>query len=341
MFFGRPPTPGVPGESFFRAVARFVEGRGRAPIFREKGVCELHQNPQFAPFAPKRQVGADASSALRSGPCRALGTMGLTQRKRGRVQPEPLEQPSSVDEPGTSGFMATVRSLFRIKAGEDVYDLRNEEERERLIARLWTGEYDSATTSLAQWNPDLVDLFEAQELDGVAIPRTAGKSPTRWTGTLASLIRGRSKFQCPLSTALSSVVMELRGVPHLAWNTIRAFNSGAALAWKTTSELVDDAVAACPGPPYPTARGLSAAAFDNFEIATGTYAMQGDARAYEFAKMTNWVTLCPPASAVPGGQVTLRQMLGVHAVHAAVAASAPAHPTPAALQVLVESSVRI
>jgi len=203
--------------------------------------------------------------------------------------------------------------LLHISRPQFVYHMDELAEKHELIKVLWSGEYSAAIGRFSSSNHNLVSLFEHQAMDSREYPRfheLTGQMP-RFEHVLSSLFRSRSQKLVPLEVAALSIRFLHYQVPRPVWTAITFFTP-AVMSRTWTEELVDLAldVQHNPGCPYVVAEGMSGAAFDNFRHASNHGAYSTTDSTGSTLDMTNWATIFIPASAVPGGRIDIKTMLG-------------------------------
>ena len=185
------------------------------------------------------------------------------------------------------------------------YDMRNSEERVALVKQLWTGEYESAIGAAGTANPELLALFNQQSMNsedmapGDVCSLRARKSMwPRFEGVMSLLFRDRSKDLVSLFVAAFSVRALHYRLPRHFWDALTQF-CRVIMSRTWTEDICELALEHNPGPPYPTAGGISAAVFDNFtmKVGFGSYATT-DSHGLRL-DMTNWASVLLPASAMP------------------------------------------
>ena len=209
-----------------------------------------------------------------------------------------------------SAVFTHASQLLSLRSPKQVYDMGIMVQRRTLIDALWSGEYITAAGQFTRANPGLVQFFHQQLLDGQNGGRMRElKIRPRFESVLASLFRARSKDLVSLETAALSVQMLHYRVPAVVWQTLNTFTRNVMCnTW--TEEFVEEALTRDPGPPYPVAKGITAAVFDNFmiNVGYGSYATV-DSSGCKFA-MTNWATAMLPAAAMPPNWFGIDAMLG-------------------------------
>ena len=198
--------------------------------------------------------------------------------------------------------LRTMRKHFVLRLPALLYHMDGKQERYALIDALWSGEY--LTTSgregrFTERNPFLVSLFENLcDEETSAAPRRRKTIIPRFEGVISHVVRARSQKRVPIEVAVLSLVFLQYSVPHFVWNAVAQLTRAVmSLSW--TVQLCEDAILRDPGPPYRTAKGMTAAVFDNFmmKIGYGSFATQ-EFKARTF-QMTNWASVFLPAQSVP------------------------------------------
>ena len=200
--------------------------------------------------------------------------------------------------------------LLSLTSPKHVYNCGIKAERNRLIDDLWAGDYLSAAGQFTEVNAGLVSFFEQQLLDGKDGGRMVElKARPRFESLLAALFRARSKDLVPLETAALAIQLLHYQVPAVVWQTLNTFTRNV-MGGTWAEELCEQALERDPGAPYPVAKGITAACFDNFmiNVGYGSYATV-DSSGTKFA-MTNWATALLPAAAMPANWFGLDAMLG-------------------------------
>ena len=247
-----------------------------------------------------------ASAATLDGAPRNPKNRDLRASGLGRI----AKRTASVAVDAATAVLRHASELLSLKSPKYLYDMRVPAERNRLIDDLWAGDYISAAGQFTQANAGLVSFFEQQLLDGQSGGRMLElKARPRFESVLNALFRARSKDLVPLETAALSIQLLHYQVPAVVWQTLNTFTRNVMCAtW--AEDLCEDALARDPGPPYPVAKGITAAVFDNFmiNVGYGSYATV-DSSGTKFA-MTNWATAMLPAAAMPANWFGLDTMLG-------------------------------
>jgi hypothetical protein len=223
----------------------------------------------------------------------------------------PKRRQSSNAEASSASLLSRIAEMLNLWTPAHVYNMDVEGSRNELIDALWTGEYLSAVGRFSSVNAELVSFFEELQLDGSTADHRFWQLTSTWPrfeGVLRQLFRARSQKLVPLETAALSVYFLHQRVPHAAWNAV-AQMSRNVMSWTWTIALCDDAVQRDPGPQYATARGMTAAVFDNFmmKVGYGSYGTQ-ESSAHTI-EMTNWATVFLPTLAVPA-DFSIDTMLG-------------------------------
>ena len=202
--------------------------------------------------------------------------------------------------------------LLHLHRATHVYNLDIVEERQRLLADLWSGDYAAAMGQLSSTNEHFIGLLSHQS---DSVNSTARFAPIvsawpRFEGVLTALFRARSQKTVTLMSAALSVRLLHYRTPRPIWDAVH-FISRIVSSPQWTEQLCADALLCAPGPPYPTAGGISAAVFDNFSMQVGysSYATSDAAKKGYKLDMTNWASIIIPADAVPGGAFDIHAML--------------------------------
>ena len=235
-----------------------------------------------------------------------------SHKKRREEQPGPSSSSSFAAERelGTRSVLncddqtwteCAANSILRLWIPKQVYHMDSQVERNQLIDDLWIGQLRGVAGRISRENPQLLQLFNSLRTGNADEPprfRLKTSVSPRFEGVLISLLRARSQKLMPIEVVALSVVFLHYGVSIFPWNAVAAF-SRSVCSWSWTVQLCEDALLRDPGAPYPTARGMTAAVFDNFmiKVGYGSYAtVESSARKFE---MTNWATAFLPSQAVP------------------------------------------
>ena len=229
----------------------------------------------------------------------------IGQRQRKRVR-------SSADAPSES-LLSRAVELLHITTPPFVFNAKADPgAKVALIDALWAGTWMADVASrFADSNPALRYLLELQQVDNDDWPTEfrplAGQS--RWEAVISAIFRARTQNNVPIETAAMSISWLYYRVPKPIWSSMMYF--GRAVMSRTwAEELCDAAVDRDPGPNYPTAKGISAAVFENLMMNVGYSSYATGGQAGTKIEMTNWATLFLPAAAMPTAYIGMDALLG-------------------------------
>ena len=160
--------------------------------------------------------------------------------------------------------------LLHLHRSPHVYHLDCVEERQRLLADLWSGDYTDAVGELSKANQHF-DALLSHQCDNVNMNARFWPLASTWPrfeGVLTSVFRARSQKTVTIMSAALSVRLHHYRTPRPTWDAVH-FITRIVSSPQWTEQLCADAVLCSPGAPYETAGGISAAVFDNFSMQVG------------------------------------------------------------------------
>ena len=227
-----------------------------------------------------------------------MGKLGRPKRRTGALV-EKRRDEAEVNKRGYEQLLQFFTSATRLNRAPFVFDARSEEDRERLIKLVWSGDYKEALMSPEQYNPAAAHLLgmltsNAYQPKPRFVEVAARNRTNLFAGVFSVLTRTQSKDNILLLPVLLGMQAYAMKVQTRFMDSVTCFYRGATLHEKWIEQFIADAVKRDPGPTYETLDGVGLAVFDNLTIQVGYKSYSADGLVGFRMDMTNWATIAVP-----------------------------------------------
>lgn len=171
---------------------------------------------------------------------------------------------------------------------------QGQQERHKLIDYLWAADYSDCSSEVLLVNNDLKELLAKKTENQYYTDTELGmeRKEKRLNFAAGLLVRNQNVHRLPLQQAILAVTAKAKHVNNDFWDVLTSLRVLPSIKW--TNDLVRDALARNPGPPYEVVDWVSAVVFDNNTTWQNYSARHNADTQGQQLNMTNWATLHLP-----------------------------------------------